>query len=140
MFFKFATRYVLSHKDLPSAFVAGDSTLGEFQRFINEQKFTYQEEGETKVKELSDIADKAKYSSALKDEIAKLKKQLETEKTISPMSHKSEILPALRIEIMSRYKGERGRIEASLTDDAQIKTATGLLENREEYSRRLSLK
>ena len=40
---------------------------------------------------------------------------------------------------MSRYRGEKGRIEESLKDDRQIIAAKEILKNKEWYSRFLLL-
>ena len=51
---------------------------------------------------------------------------------------KKEINAELKIQLASRREGERGRIEASLSDDVQLGAARGLLLDRREYARRLS--
>ena len=42
------------------------------------------------------------------------------------------------MEIMSRYRGEKGRIEFSLKDDEQVLAAVGILKSKEAYNRLLS--
>jgi hypothetical protein len=44
------------------------------------------------------------------------------------------------MELMSRYKGERGRIEASFEGDVQLDAAKGLLMNTKAYAKKLSVK
>jgi carboxyl-terminal processing protease len=136
MYFKFASHYISLHHELPGA-PDSDSLLQQFHQFLIDQKFTYENEGEVKLKELHDIAEKAKYSPAIVEEIERMKKQLGEEKVTDIMKNRPEVLSALKIELMRRAKGEHGRIEASLADDVQVVAAKGLLENRKEYSRRL---
>ena len=138
MYFKFASRYVSLHHETPED-LDGDSLLGQFHQFLVEQNFSYENEGEQKLKELHDIADKAKYSPAILEEIERIKKHLGEEKISDITKNRTEVLSALKVELMRRYKGEHGRIEASLADDVQLQAAKGLLENRKEYSRRLSM-
>ncbi len=136
LYFKFATRYVNTHKDVPAT-LDEEKIASSFQSFLDEQKFEYQDEGELKVKELAEIADKSRYSSSVKEIVDRLKTQLAAEKNKGIDRNKGEVIRALTMEIMSRYKGEQGRIEASLTGDIQINAAKGLLGNLKEYSRRL---
>jgi len=138
MFFKFTTHYASVHKQPPSTFVP-DSLLGEFQQFLSEHKFTYQDEVETKLKELCDLSEKCKFSTTVRDEIERLKKSIGSEKEMSLVRYKEEILSTLKPEIISRYQGERGQIEESLKDDKQVQAAVGLLLNKKEYNRRLSV-
>ena len=139
MYFKFASHFVGTHKDQPAA-LDESQLAGSFQSYLDGQKFTYQDDGESKVKELADVADKSKYSPTVKELIDHLKSQLETEKSKGIERNKEEVLRALTMEIISRYKGERGRIEASLAGDVQLQTARKLLSNEKEYERRLSVK
>lgn len=137
MYFKFATRYVSTHRDSNPAF---DNTvlLKEFQTYLDGQKFSYQDEGEVKLKELHDIADKSKYSAAVLEEIDRLKAQLVNEKVNGLDRNKREVLRILKTELMSRYKGERGRIEASFEGDVQLDAARGLLKNTKAYAKKLN--
>src|SRR5205807_3690760 len=125
MYFKFATRYAADHKEAPSSFNA-DTLTGQFRRFLHEEKFTFQDEGERKLGELSETAHKLKYSAQVVDELDQLKKRFEEEKSKSLDRDKDDIGNALKIEIMSRYKGEHGRIETSLASDTQLKAARSL--------------
>lgn len=137
MFFKFATRYAAANKELSSDFSVDASILDQFQKFLQEQKFTYQDAGEVKLAELSDIAEKSKYGPSVMSEIDRLKSTLAEEKSTSVSHHREEVAGALRGEIVSRYRGERGRIESSLRDDGQVIAAVGLLENARAYAREL---
>ncbi|HEV8539198.1 MAG TPA: S41 family peptidase [Bacteroidota bacterium] len=137
MYFKFATRYIGSHKELPALFDDEDLARS-FHAFLEEQKFSYQDEGEAKLKELSEVVDKSKYSSSVTEIVDRLKAQIAGEKLTGIDRNKQEVLRALRMEIVSRYKGEHGRIDASLKGDIQIATGEGVLTNPKEYSRLLS--
>lgn len=138
MYFRFATRYAAQHHEQPAQLPA-DSVLSEFRQFLTDEKFTWEDDGEAKLKELETIADKEKYGQEVRDEMREMKNRLAAEKLNAFDRSRSEILRDLKIEIMSRYKGEKGRIEASLEDDIQVKAARGLLVNSREYERRLTM-
>jgi carboxyl-terminal processing protease len=139
MFFKFANLYVQTHKDTPNVFETAELT-GELKIYLDSIKVTFQDEVETKYLELCVKAEKSKYSSAVREQFEKLKSMLKEEKPDYVRQYADEILPTLRAEIMNRYKGERGRVEESLKDDAQVIAASGLIGNKKEYARRLESK
>ena len=140
MYFKFATKFLSLYKELPSPFPPGDELLKEFQQFLDEQKFTYQDEGEVKLKEFKDLADSKHYSATVQREIEELRNEITKDKSNSLERNKPEIIRMLKSEIMSRYKGEVGRIEASLAGDVQLTAAKNLLSDSKEYARRLTSK
>ena len=137
MFFKFATKYSSQNKDSTKPLIPDDRLLGEFQKFLDGEHFTYEDECERKASELADLAEKSKVSPAIVEEIKLLKKNLGEEKKYSLDRDRQNVLRALTMEIMSHYKGDVGRIGASLDNDQQVKVAVDLLSNKVEYSRLL---
>jgi carboxyl-terminal processing protease len=138
MYFKFATHFASEHKQLPSPLPDDQSLLRDFKHFLEEQKFTYQDEGETKLSELAEIANKRSYSKTVLEEIEHLKHELGANKETALDWNKKEIVRNLNTEILGHYNGEAGRIGASLHGDLQFETAEHLITNAKEYSRRLS--
>ena len=136
MFFKFATTYVAQHKELP----ADEVLLQDFRRILEEKKFTYQDQGELKLKELREVAAKANYSGTIMKELEKLSTQLQEEKAKALDRNKNEILRALKMEIASRLDGEHGRIKASLPADNQLRVAVKLLNDSKAYKKLLGKK
>jgi carboxyl-terminal processing protease len=136
MYFKFATRYAAAHKD-STITMSDEELVKNFKTFIADQKFTFQDDGELKLNELNDIADKSHYSKVVMDEIGNLRTRLETEKANSIDRNKSEVLRGLKMEIMSRYGGETARIEASIDGDVQLQAAKNLLLNQKRYKKML---
>jgi carboxyl-terminal processing protease len=126
MIFRYATRYASSHKD-SSLTVSDAELLTGLKKFLADEKFTFQEESDLKLNELADISSRSKYSPTVKETIEKLRTQLAEEKTNSLERNQSEVLRALRMELMSRYRGEKGRVDASLAGDLQLQAARGVL-------------
>jgi carboxyl-terminal processing protease len=137
VFYRFTNKYISNHRD--SVLISDDKLLTEFDTFLDSLQFTYQDEGEKELSELSEIAVTAKYSNAVRDEIEQLKKKLESEKDNGVQRNSKEILRTARREIMSRFKGEHGRISATLVDDMQVETAKSFLKNQPAYKLILSL-
>jgi len=136
LYYKFAAKYIATHSAVPPM-LNPDSLLNEFQRFLTDQKFFYQDDVEKKISEVCDLSSKCNYSQTVRDEINRLKKTVLAEKENSIQRYQNEILSALRPEIVGRYSGEKGKIEESLKDDRQVQSAIGLLFDSVTYNRKL---
>jgi carboxyl-terminal processing protease len=138
-FFKYATHFAAEHKTLPEDFEMSDSILSDFRKYLQEEHFKYQEESETKVAELKEIAQKEKYGSGIFKDIDRILKDVSEEKANEFTRHADEIRQALSAELLSRYYGEQGRIRAGLKDDRQLRVAIELLKNEGEYKKKLGV-
>ncbi len=138
-FFKYATHFASEHKILPENFELSDSIFSDFKKYLQEEHFKYQEESETKVAELKEIAQKEKYGSGIFKDIDRILKDVSEEKANEFTRHADEIRQALAAELSSRYYGEQGRIRAGLKDDRQLRVAIELLKNEREYKRKLGV-
>ena len=136
--FKYANAFVSANKEMPLEPPSDNAMLSDFKRFVADKQFTFEDESETKLKEISDLATKSKMSSTLITKLDEVKDQLTKEKDSSYERSKHDIVRTLKMEIMSRYRGEKGRIEFSLKDDEQVLAAVGILKSKEVYSRLLS--
>jgi len=138
MFFKYATYFVTEHKTVPDDFQVSDSVFSDFKKYLQQEHFKYQEESETKVAELKEIAQKENYSPGIFKDIDRIMKSVSEEKANEFTRHADEIREALAAELFSRYYGEQGRIRAGLKDDKQLRVSVSLLKNEREYKRKLS--
>jgi len=136
--FKYANAFVSANKEMPLELPSDNAMLSDFKRFVADKQFTFEDESETKLKEISDLATKSKMSSTLITKLDEVKDQLTKEKDSSYERSKHDIVRTLKMEIMSRYRGEKGRIEFSLKDDEQVLAAVGILKSKEAYNRLLS--
>lgn len=138
LLFKFANTYVASHKGETIGGV-NEPILSAFRKFLEEEKFDYQEESEGKIKDLRQIADRSHYGKDVFDTLDKLEVTLDKEKTHGFDRYKDHITDELNIELMGRVGGEHGRIEASLKEDLPLRAAISLLNNRKTYTKKLGL-
>jgi carboxyl-terminal processing protease len=136
MFFRFANKYSGEHKSEPYT-GATDTLLSAFKKFLDDQHFDYQEEADTKLKEVRQIAELAHYNKEVLDDLDLLKNAMEKEKTRAFERYKDHLVRELDIEFTARMKGEQGRIAASLKGDNQFETAVKLLKRPEEYALKL---
>jgi len=136
MVFKFANRYFATHRNGGVGRV-GDTVFTAFRRFLDEEKFDYQEESTTKLHELKDLAERYHYSRGVVAELDSLGSALAREKDRGMERYQDHVLHELSAEFAGRTKGERGRIEASFVDDLQLKAAIGILKNKKLYTKKL---
>lgn len=137
-FFKFANSYAASHKQTPYTGVT-EVVLDEFKKYLEEAKFDYQEDSEAKIKELRQVADRSRFSKEFLDDLDLLSAALDKEKSRGFERNKEQIGKELNIELMARFNGERGRIEASLRDDVQLDVALGILKDSRVYARKIGV-
>lgn len=138
MFFKFANTYAVQHKTLPEDFQVSDELLKDFEGFLKEKKFEYQEDSEVKLQELKEIAEKERYKKAFLDDVSQLDKMIEAEKDRKIQRYEKEMRSYLKTEIEGRINGEKARIESTFPDDPQLKVAVSLLKDRKVYDRLLA--
>ena len=136
LFFKYANRYVNEHAR-DSITTVTPAILQGFRAYLEKEKFDFQEESEKHVSELRTIAERSHYSKEVMNDIDHLTTILQKEKERGFERYQNAIEEELRIELMARVKGERGRIEASFRTDKQLTVATALLRDQKQYARRL---
>jgi carboxyl-terminal processing protease len=135
LFFKFSNKYAAEHVDSSYTGVTGES-LEAFRKFLAEENFDYQEESAERVNELKQIAMKSHYGDQILKDLDLLASALADEKSRGFDRYKDHIRHELNVVLMERIAGEKGKIEASLQDDVQLETATGMLKDLKVYERK----
>lgn len=136
LFFKFANRYVSTHKGETIEGVNAE-IMKAFRDFLDEENFDYQEDTEMKVRELRKLAETLHYGKNVLGELDGLNSTLEKEKKRGFERYGDHIRAELANELNARLKGDRGRIAASLKDDIQVTAAVGMLKDPKTYARKL---
>jgi carboxyl-terminal processing protease len=140
LFFRFANTYAVQHKTLPEDFEVSDSLLQEFENFLKENHFQYQEDSEVKLKELKDIAVKERYKKAFVDDLNQLETMVAQEKERTIQRYQKEMRSYLTAVIEGRINGEKAEIASTFPDDRQLNTAIDLLKNAKVYDNLLAVK
>lgn len=132
--FNFANKFASEHKSIPSPskFTISDSLFNEFKKFVG-VKFDYKTETEELIKRLKKSAEREEYSAALDSTIKKLEQEVKEAKKKDLDKNKDEIKELLRIEIVTRYYYQKGKIEASLIGDKGVAKAVEVLNNKDVY-------
>ncbi len=133
--FKFANDFAKKHKTIPppGKFTISDSTFEAFKKFVG-NKFDYKTETEEIIKKLKQSAQREEYAQALDSTIKKLEQEVKEEKKKDLDKNKDEIKELLRIEIITRYYYQKGKIEASLINDEEVKKAIEVINNNTLYN------
>jgi carboxyl-terminal processing protease len=140
LYFDFATEYHHTHKEIAevSDFQVDDALLKEFQAWLETKDFDYTTDSEKVLEKLKEVAEEEKYFKRIEAEYTALESKVHHNKTKDMEEFKDEIKELLRGEIVSRYYHQKGRIEAMLEDDLDVKKALEILANADEYKRILS--
>jgi carboxyl-terminal processing protease len=135
MLFKFANHLATEKRSFPENFEVTDELIREFDAFLKERDFQYEEEAEVQLKALRETGGKARYGKSFSDEVDRLEKIIGVEKGRAFERYDKEIRNALKLEIIDRLRGEKAAIQASFKDDRQLQVATTLLKNRPVYAK-----
>jgi len=140
LYFDFATEYKHGHKEIPavSQFQVDDALLKEFQEWLEKKDFDYTTDSERVLEKLKEVAEEEKYFKRIEVEYAALESKVHHNKTKDMEEFKDEVKELLRGEIVSRYYHQKGRIEAMLENDVDVKKALEVLANADEYKRILT--
>jgi carboxyl-terminal processing protease len=137
--FRFANHFARKNSTISSAedFEITEEIYNEFIDFIKDQNFVYTTESEKMISEMSRIAEEESYLQEIKEHLESLEKQLKTIKENDFHTHRREIEQLLRVEIVSRYYFQKGKIISAMKDDPELKEALDLLSDQKKYQETL---
>jgi carboxyl-terminal processing protease len=140
LIFNYATRYNREHPTIPPVadFHIQDSTYREFLEFIRDQNYTYTTRSEQALDRLRSEAEKEHYFTGIKEEYDRLKIHMEEDKKADITKYESQIRELMRMEIVSRYYFQKGKVEASLENDPELAMAVEILNDPAKYQSILS--
>jgi carboxyl-terminal processing protease len=135
LIFNYATKYRIDHPTIDSArdFKLTDAEYDDFVAYLNGKDYDYTTKTEKTLQELKDDAKDDKALDALKDDIEALKTKVMHNKKDDLIKYKPEIKQFLEEEIASRYYFQKGRLEAGLKDDNDLKEAISVLNDSNRY-------
>jgi carboxyl-terminal processing protease len=138
--FDYATKFVLEHPSIPPAdvFEINDSIYNSFIEFIKGKDYSYKTKSERALEELKTVALKENYFDAVKLEYDHLKSRMETDKQEDLKKYSDQVKELLKIEIITRYYYQKGKVLAALKNDTEIADAIATLKDTEKYAGILS--
>ena len=135
LIFDYATLYVREHPEIaaPEDFRITDEIYNDFVAFLSDKEYDYTTACEEKLTELKKSASSEGSFDAIEEQFNALKKVMEHNKEEDLITHKAEISLLLKMEIVSRYYYQEGKIRASLENDPEIAKALEILEDPATY-------
>lgn len=137
LIFDYATLYRQKHDSIapPTKFAFTDADFADFVQFISDKQYEYTTESEKLLAELLKSVKEEKYSDKVAEVISRLKTKIKEEKQKDLQKFKPEITELLKLEIISRYYYQKGKVQATLNNDENIKKALALFKNPAEYEK-----
>ncbi len=140
LIFDYATKYKREHQTIANAkeFKLSEKEYEEFMAFISDKDYDYTTKTEKLIKDLKETASDEKYFTAAEKEFEALQAKMMHHKTEDLINFKSEIKELIENEIVSRYYFQKGKIEASLAHDEEVRKAIAVINDPTLYSSVLS--
>lgn len=135
LIYDFATYFYRNNPTIPppSEFVITDEIFNEFLNFLNDKDYQYKTKSEQALEDFKEIALKENYFDALDKDYELLKTSLISDKQDDLNKNREEIKLLLITYIIPRYYYQKGRVEAVLKDDPNVKKAIDVLNDEILY-------
>ena len=141
MIFDYATQYVIKHPTIAKVedFQLTDADYADFKEMLKKRDFTYDRQSEEVLKKLKEFAEFEGYMENAKEEFAALEKKLQHNLDLELDRFAKDIKPLIAEEIVKRYYFEKGAVQETLKDDADLKKVIEVLQQPEEYNKVLTV-
>lgn len=134
--FNFANDFVLINDSIasPKEFVITDSVFSDFKQYVEDQGFDYKTETEVLLERIIKSSEREDYKDVMDEALVNLEDAIKLEKKKDIDKNRSEIEEMLKIEIVTRYYYQQGKIETSLVNDPEISEAVSIINNKQMYT------
>ncbi len=134
--FDYATQFVSQYPTIPSAkeFEITDEIYDDFVAFLKDKDYTYTTPTEEGIKTLINNAKDEKCDDNIKKLLEQAQEKIKEDKKNDLYKFKDEIKELLLSEIVVRYYNQKGRVEAMIQNDKEVKQAINLLNNTSAYN------
>ena len=135
MIFDYATQYAIKHPTIAKVedFQLTEADYSDFKEMLKKRNFSYDRQSEAMLKKLKEMAEFEGYLENASEEFSALEKKLQHNLDLELDRFSKDIKPLLAEEIVKRYYFEKGAVQESLKDDADLKKALEVLQTPEEY-------
>jgi carboxyl-terminal processing protease len=135
LIFDYVTKYVREHAEIaaPEEFEISEEMYQNFTSFLTNKEYDYTTLAERKLKEMKKAAKDEGYFDDISEQYDMLKEAMMHSKEEDLITYKKEISDMLKLEIVSRYYFQEGKIRASLSGDPEINNAIEILEDPVTY-------
>ena len=116
-----------------------DADYTDFKNMLKKRDFSYDRQSEAMLKKLKEMAEFEGYMENASEEFAALEKKLQHNLDLELDRFAKDIKPLIAEEIVKRYYFEKGAVQETLKDDADLKKAIEVLQQPEEYKKVLTV-
>lgn len=133
--FDYATDYRVKHNSIesPKTFSISDADYNDFIALVEKSNFVYKTKSEEQLEALEKASKKEKYYDNVSADYEKLKARIMEKKKNDLITFKPEIKQLIETEIAARYNYQDGRIEATFSEDQDIKKALEIFQKPTNY-------
>lgn len=137
--FDFINSYALKHPEITSIqdFKITDDIYNQFKQYLKEKNFSYETESQQILEKLIKAAKTEKYYDGSQEQIAQLQKDFTHSIDRDMDVFRDEITTFLTEQFIQRYYFMEGVIEYKALHDKEVKKATEILADRDEYQKTL---
>lgn len=142
LLFDYATLYSFNHPTLPEPknFSISNDEYTQFVSWMKDKKYFYTSYLDLQLNELNQQAKQEKYYAELKPQLDQIQSTIEASKKNELALYKDQIKRLLEEDIASRYFLEKGGVEVGFKYDMEIKKASEVLLNIDQYQKILNHK
>jgi carboxyl-terminal processing protease len=136
LIFDFATNFDRNHPSIipPDQFEITDTIYNDFLAFLKDKDYKYTTQSELALEKLRKEAEKEQYFNGIKGELDLLRTSMENDKKEDLNKYRDQIRELLKMEILSRYYFQSGKIIGALKSDPEIAEAIGLIHDTTKYA------
>ncbi len=135
LFFTYATQFEQNTPEIdsPEKFEISEQLFDDFKEYISDKGYDYTTRCEETLEKFKKAAEKENYFDAISDEYFALVNEVKDNKQDDIIKHQDELKELLKMEIISRYYYQKGKIVASLSTDEEIAKAIELITEKDNY-------
>ncbi|CAN5235776.1 S41 family peptidase [soil metagenome] len=139
--FDYGTIYTSKHLTIADAksFSLTEAEYLEFVNWMKSKDYSYRSPIEIRLSQLTEEAKTERFYDDLKPQIDQIQTRLAEGRKNDLITFKDQIKLLLEEDIVARYYMERGQVEVSFKQDAEIKSAIDVLNNGAQYKKLLHL-
>lgn len=140
--YDYATLYAFRHPKIADSklFSLTSEEYTQFTNWMKDKNYSYTSYLQVQLNELNREVKREKYYNELKPQLDMIQTKIEENKKNELILYKDQIKQLLEEDIASRYYLERGSVEAGFKYDQEIKQASEVLLNNQQYKKILNHK
>jgi len=134
-FFNYANEFASNNPEIAPAgdFVISDETFNRFKEFVTKQHFDYKTETESLIDRINKSAGREGYLKAIQPLLDSLSADVRKEKLNDIDKNRQQIEEVLRVEIVTHYYYQKGKVIAALKNDPDIDETVKVITDPELY-------